>query len=669
MKKLKFQILFLLGITVLMLTAGNVKAAESAGPLPEQTLQQIEERLIEALNDYQLVIDISDLQISYDENARQQIFDILYSIPESNYRYFFVDGYSTRYNEIFETVGFSCDPDYTINGTDEPDAAKISADQQTLETAVNKALAAVEPGMSTVEKVLAIHDYIVRICNYDEENFEAGTIPEESYSAWGALVNGKAVCQGYSEAFNMLMNELGIESCVVSSSTISHGWNMVNIDGTWFHVDCTWDDPLIYKGVGIHLDMEDPYDEGYGDHENFLKSDEEFRASGHEGWEADAPAQATVSGRYNGWSFDGTDSLMYYQNGFWYYVDGGKIVSSKIDGSSRREYDVDNVLYLHKLGNQFYYNTPDSVYTFDPATGSQSLWLDVSAAYPGYIMTEFTVKNDQLIGVLYNEQQRNFQHVQLNGNTPEPAPPQSREQVEAFVSRLYTEILGRTPEAEGLSNWSNVLLSGQEQGAKVAQGFIDSNEFKARSLSNTKYLTILYRTFFDREPDGAGLNAWLKVLDDGLSRMHVFKGFAESDEFSRICASYGIVRGNATLTAPMDQNEGVTKFLVRCYRLCLGREADESGLNAWCAQILSGTNTAKQAAYGFVFSNEFKDKNLSDEEFVKTMYRVFMDREADGAGLNAWIEVLRSGQSREHVFNGFADSAEFHGICASYGIS
>lgn len=669
MKKLKFQILFLLGITVLMLTAGNVKAAENAGPLPEQTLQQIEERLIEALNDYQLVIDISDLQISYDENARQQILDIIYSIPESNYRYFFVDGYSTSYNEIFETVGFSCDPDYTINGTDEPDAAKISADQQTLETAVNKALAAVEPGMSTVEKVLAIHDYIVRICNYDEENFEAGTIPEESYSAWGALVNGKAVCQGYSEAFNMLMNELGIESCVVSSSTISHGWNMVNIDGTWFHVDCTWDDPLIYKGVGIHLDMEDPYDEGYGDHENFLKSDEEFRASGHEGWEADAPAQATVSGRYNGWSFDGTDSLMYYQNGFWYYVDGGKIVSSKIDGSSRREYDVDNVLYLHKLGNQFYYNTPDSVYTFDPATGSQSLWLDVESAYPGYIMTEFTVKNDQLIGVLYNEQQRNFQHVQLNGNTPTPTPPQSREQVEAFVSRLYTEILGRTPEAEGLNNWSSVLLSGQEQGAKVAQGFIDSNEFKGRSISNTEYLTILYRTFFDRDPDGAGLNAWLKVLDDGLSRMHVFKGFAESDEFSRICASYGIVRGNATLTAPMDQNEGVTKFLVRCYRLCLGREADESGLNAWCAQILSGANTAKQAAYGFVFSNEFKDKNLSDEEFVKTMYRVFMDREADGAGLNAWIEVLRSGQSREHVFNGFADSTEFHGICASYGIS
>ena len=181
-------------------------------------------------------------------------------------------------------------------------------------------------------------------------------------------------------------------------------------------------------------------------------------------------------------------------------------------------------------------------------------------------------------------------------------------------------------------------------------------------------MEILYQTFFDRKADKAGLDAWLGVLDSGLSRMHVFKGFAESNEFTEICEEYGIIRGNVTLTAPMDQNEGVTKFIVRCYRLCLGREADKDGLNSWCTQILSGKNTAKEAAHGFVFSDEFKKKNLSDTEYVKTMYRVFMDREADPAGLNAWVKVLKSGKSREHVFNGFADSGEFKEICAEYGI-
>ena len=87
--------------------------------------------------------------------------------------------------------------------------------------------------------------------------------------------------------------------------------------------------------------------------------------------------------------------------------------------------------------------------------------------------------------------------------------------------------------------------------------------------------------------------------------MHVFRGFAESKEFTEICQRYGIQRGYAILNAPMDQNEGVTKFVVRCYRLCLGREADEDGLNAWCNALLTGRDTAKEVAHGFIFSEEY----------------------------------------------------------------
>lgn len=243
-----------------------------------------------------------------------------------------------------------------------------------------------------------------------------------------------------------------------------------------------------------------------------------------------------------------------------------------------------------------------------------------------------------------------------------------KDQIKAFVSRLYTQLLGREADPSGLNSWTEVLRSKKEQGAKVAQGFVESPEFKKRNLSDKEYISVLYKTFLDREADGAGLAAWQKVLDDGLSRLHVFKGFAESEEFTKICNTYGIIRGNAILTAPMDQNEGVTKFIARCYKLCLGRKGDEAGINGWCNQILTGKNTAKQAAHGFVFSAEFKNKKLSNEEFVKTMYRVFMDREADPAGLDAWVKVLKSGKSREHVFNGFADSGEFKEICAEYGI-
>lgn len=243
------------------------------------------------------------------------------------------------------------------------------------------------------------------------------------------------------------------------------------------------------------------------------------------------------------------------------------------------------------------------------------------------------------------------------------------DKVEAFVQRFYKNILGRNGSKEEMAGWVNNLKSGREKGAMVGVGFIQSPEFKNKNLNDENYVKVLYKAFFGREADPSGLNAWVKVLDDGLTRMQVYRGFAESDEFTKLCAEYGIQRGNVLLTASRDKNEGVTKFVSRCYKLCLGRKADESGLEGWCSQILTGQNTAKKAAYGFVFSDEFKKKNLSDEEYVQVMYKLFLDREADGGGINAWVKILKEGKSRLHVFEGFADSPEFQKLCHQYGMN
>ena len=60
--------------------------------------------------------------------------------------------------------------------------------------------------------------------------------------------------------------------------------------------------------------------------------------------------------------------------------------------------------------------------------------------------------------------------------------------------------------------------------------------------------------------------------------------------------------------------------------------------------------------------------SLSDEDFVKTLYRLFMDREGEATGVAFWTEYLQDGHSREEVFYGFADSIEFARIKANYGI-
>lgn len=89
-----------------------------------------------------------------------------------------------------------------------------------------------------------IHDYIINNTTYDYENYKNGTIPQEDYTAYGALVNGIAVCEGYSKAALLLFNEVGIEAGIVTSSAMNHAWNYVNIDNNYYHLDLTWDDPV-----------------------------------------------------------------------------------------------------------------------------------------------------------------------------------------------------------------------------------------------------------------------------------------------------------------------------------------------------------------------------------------------------------------------------------------
>ncbi|WP_418475408.1 DUF4214 domain-containing protein [Frisingicoccus sp.] len=243
-----------------------------------------------------------------------------------------------------------------------------------------------------------------------------------------------------------------------------------------------------------------------------------------------------------------------------------------------------------------------------------------------------------------------------------------KQQVEGFVTRLYKNVLGREADSAGLEAWEQVLIHHQNTGSDVACGFIFSKEFAEKQTSNEEFVEIMYHTFLDRASDSEGKADWLESLDQGLSREYIIHGFVESKEFSDLCKQYGILRGSVNLSRIADQYPEITKFLVRNYRLCLGREADKKGLNEWCEAIRSGQNTAKEAAAGFVFSREFEKKELSDEDFIKTMYNVFMDREADEIGMQEWQQVLSDGKSREHVFNGFADSKEFKKICESYGI-
>jgi hypothetical protein len=84
-------------------------------------------------------------------------------------------------------------------------------------------------------------------------------------------------------------------------------------------------------------------------------------------------------------------------------------------------------------------------------------------------------------------------------------------QVRPVVTRFYTEILGRAPEAAGLESWVQYITTTRDlEGAAI--GFLASSEFEARALTFRGYVTVLYRTFLGRDPDPGGLDTWESAL-------------------------------------------------------------------------------------------------------------------------------------------------------------
>lgn len=113
-------------------------------------------------------------------------------------------------------------------------------------------------GMSAYEMELAVHDWLVERGSYDRTVYDN---PNHSgrtgyRDPWGMLVGGYGNCLGYSSTFQLLMDLSGVECITVVGAAFGsredHAWNMVKLDGEWYCVDVTWDDPTGAARNGRH---------------------------------------------------------------------------------------------------------------------------------------------------------------------------------------------------------------------------------------------------------------------------------------------------------------------------------------------------------------------------------------------------------------------------------
>lgn len=217
--------------------------------------------------------------------------------------------------------------------------------------------------LSEAEKALALYDYLVYECEYDYDNLVNGTVPRDSYKSGGILMKGTGVCQAYAYAYMYIMNSIGIECYATISNVMNHVWNIIKIDGSYYHVDCTWGDPI-------------PDRMGVINHEYFLLSDSLIQEREHSGW--DLTKYVCNSTKYDHAYWENISSQIITVGDYTYYIQGGSI--QKRDNTNQTvtelkylgrwyvwessSYWIGSFSGLFLYDNELYYNTSKEIRKF-----------------------------------------------------------------------------------------------------------------------------------------------------------------------------------------------------------------------------------------------------------------------------------------------------------------
>ncbi len=207
------------------------------GNVPRQGLAALEGKANAAtlVAAYQAIAQAVEQEVTtvsfQDIRLRQEDAELVFHCYHNDHPQHFWLGNSMKWAHD-GTYILSLELSYTLSG------AQLQQARKAWDGAVDAILSRLKAGMSDFERERVIHDAIILGCDY-----ASGTY---AHSAYGALVDGKAVCEGYAKAFQYLLHRADIPSMLVfgRSGGQDHAWNMVCIGGRWYHADITQDDPM-----------------------------------------------------------------------------------------------------------------------------------------------------------------------------------------------------------------------------------------------------------------------------------------------------------------------------------------------------------------------------------------------------------------------------------------
>lgn len=298
-------------------------------------------------------VDISQFRIRK-EDAELLVGEYIFYVP----RYFYVGS----------SIGLESENGYltTLSFTYSETAER---DIEIYREEISRLVRLSDESWTDLEIALFYHDYICSAYKYDTNL--------NIYDAFTLITEKEGVCQANALLYTELLSMCGVPVKFVSSKKMAHAWNMVQIDGEWYHVDITWDDPV-----------NDRY--GLASHKFFLLSDSKMTKNKHYGWMVFAEDIYCTSTKYDNYFWQQSESPFVPFKDNWYYVGPSSSgfalyrTDLKNKGSEMMSFsDVWKTSYysswdgvysgLGVFNNMLVFNTPDQIIAYDVNTESSTV--------------------------------------------------------------------------------------------------------------------------------------------------------------------------------------------------------------------------------------------------------------------------------------------------------
>lgn len=366
------------------------------------TENTLENRIYNAVLNRESSVNIEEYGIGISDIA--QLKNAFYNVRYTHPEFFHLDGqYGYSYSEgTVLTVELS----YTS------DEKTYEKELDEYKKCLNKIVSRVNKDFSDLEKVLFIHEYLTNHFEYDRTY--------EIHDAYNFFMQSQGVCEAYTLAFTAIMNELDVFCTTAFNDLENHCWNIVGINGNYYHIDVTQDDP-VFESEDSPL-----YSMDCTKHNFFLCSDEDIKNGGnHSDW-------YTVGGEYicGDSSFKekiwaGYEHPLVYCQDNWYHFDinlyqdkndgfvYAEAVILKIDSdfkTSSFEYTVKLPAWniygnsyiaryeIYSVNNMLYGTSHDHIWSYNPNTKEFNIieteYSNIySSRYKGRGIIELGIKN------------------------------------------------------------------------------------------------------------------------------------------------------------------------------------------------------------------------------------------------------------------------------------